>query len=381
MCGTKWGKTLFAGVVMGSAAWSGPVGRRTWVAPVYKQALIGYRMVVELFRSVPGVEQRKADLEILFPSGSVVAFRSGEDPDNLAGEANLLVVIDESGRCKDDVWTILRTTLTATRGKALRIGTPKGRNWFYRSYVRGQDPLVKAHRSRQCPSAENPHIAPEEIEEARREIPDLMFRQEYMAEFVDDLDIVFPGFRACLWRGEWPIPPERGHRYAAGLDLGKSKDYTVLTIVDREGNREVYRDRWHRLPWQQTIERVLRALHRYQADCVVDSTGVGDPVLEGLRKAAGRTVRFRGFRYTSTSKQQLVENLQVMMEKNELLLHEDPELVNEFGSFEYQYNHRTRHVTYSAPSGTHDDIVNAVALAAMSLKRRPLIAAQSGVLD
>lgn len=382
VCGTKWGKTLFAGVLMGADAWGGRVGRRTWAAPVYRQSLIGFRMMQDLFRGVPGVTFKRGDLEAHFPSGSVVCFRSGEDPDNLAGESNVMVVIDESGRCKRDVWTILRTTLTATKGKALRIGTPKGRNWFYRGFVRGQDPLVETHASRQCQSSENPFLDPAEIAEARQEIPELMFRQEYLAEFVDDLDIVFPGFRSCLWKGEWPIDPEPRHRYQAGLDLGKSKNFTVVSIFDREGNREVFRDRWHKLPWQQTTERIVRALFRYNdADCVVDSTGVGDPVLEGLRKAAGRRVHFRGFRYTATTKRQLVENLQVMLEKGEMLLHEDPELVNEFGAFEYAYNHRTRQVTYSAPEGTHDDIVNAVALAAMGLKRRPLIPAQSGVLD
>jgi hypothetical protein len=88
----------------------------------------------------------------------------------------------------------------------------------------------------------------------------------------------------------------------------------------------------------------------------VDSTGVGDAVLESLQ--AGGRRNFEGFHFTSASKQQIMEGLAVAIQKQEIGF-PDGVIVNELESFEYEYM-RTG-VKYSAPSGMHDDCVCALA--------------------
>jgi hypothetical protein len=99
---------------------------------------------------------------------------------------------------------------------------------------------------------------------------------------------------------------------------------------------------------------------------LVDSTGVGDAVLESLQKD-GRS-NFEGFKFTSQSKQQLMEGLAVAIQKQTIRFPEGV-IANELESFEYEYT-RTG-VKYSAPSGMHDDAVCALALAA-SMASKPV---------
>lgn len=385
--GTKAGKTVYAATWLGGAPPS-PLTETTgvwrWAAPVVKQTAIGIRRCIECFGFLPGVEYRKGDAVLEFPKrrtrqqAPFIEFRTANDPDNLAGEGLVKVVLDEAARMKEYAFDVTRTNLTATRGQVLRIGTPKGRNRFYREFNRGLDPTIGHTRSFQCPTSVNPFIPEEEIELARNDIPEPMFRQEYGAEFVDDVDVVFPGFRSCVKAGTLS-PPKADHRYVAGLDLGRSTTRTVLAIFDQSVTPYplVYLDRFFKMPWEMIEGRVMKALSKYGADCLVDATGPGDRVFSALRRAV-KGARVSPFVYSVRSKQPLVENLQIMIEKGEVALADDKVLIAEFDGFTYEYNHRNRSIHYGPSSGGTDDIVDAVCLAAHKLARAPLVAVNAG---
>jgi hypothetical protein len=90
---------------------------------------------------------------------------------------------------------------------------------------------------------------------------------------------------------------------------------------------------------------------------MVDSTGVGDPIVEDLHRVCRRV---EGFKFSSQSKQQIMEGLAASIQRTELTF-PDGILRNELDSFCYEY-HRGG-VSYEAPSGLHDDGVCALALA------------------
>ena len=98
---------------------------------------------------------------------------------------------------------------------------------------------------------------------------------------------------------------------------------------------------------------------------LVDSTGVGDAILEFLAKAGSN---FEGFKFSSTSKQQLMERLAVGIQQQQITFPEG-QLLNELLSFEYVYT-RTG-AQYSAPSGLHDDGVCSLALAVYHQDNKP----------
>ena len=123
------------------------------------------------------------------------------------------------------------------------------------------------------------------------------------------------------------------------------------------------------LRWQSSWEETLERIPKYTGDtpALVDSSGVGDAIMEFLAKAG---TNYEGFKFTSGSKQQLMERLSVAIQQQQITFPEGL-LLNELLSFEYVYT-RTG-AQYSAPSGLHDDGVCALALAVFQNDRSPSI--------
>ena len=91
---------------------------------------------------------------------------------------------------------------------------------------------------------------------------------------------------------------------------------------------------------------------------LVDSTGVGDPVLEELKYEHGN---FIGFNFSNSSKQKLMEGLAVSIQSHEIKFPPGV-IVNELIAFEYDIKPSGR-VVYGAAEGWNDDTVCALALA------------------
>jgi len=138
-----------------------------------------------------------------------------------------------------------------------------------------------------------------------------------------------------------------------GIDLAKSVDWTVIIGIDSSGT--VCRFSRFQLPWQETEQRISQIIGNVPT--LIDSTGVGDPIVEGLSR---KHPNVSGFHFSSTSKQQLMEGLSVAIQKGEVGFPDGP-IVSELESFEYEYT-RTG-VRYQGMEGMHDDCVCALALA------------------
>ena len=176
-----------------------------------------------------------------------------------------------------------------------------------------------------------------------------MFDELYLAEPADDKSNPFgiDSIRACYKR------TTNAQVVAYGIDLAKYTDYTVIVGLDAS-NCVAYCERFQ-ADWGQTQQRIIQLVQNTPA--FIDSTGVGDPVVEQIQRACSRA---QGFKFTSQSKQQLIEGLVLAVQRTEIRFPEDP-IGYEMESFEYEYT-RTG-VRYSAPSGLHDDCVCSLALA------------------
>jgi phage FluMu gp28-like protein len=323
-----------------------------WVAPVYGQARIAFR---RLKAGLPreSYTANESDLTLTLVNGARIACKSGEKPDNLYGEDVHAAVFDEASRAREEAWHALRSTLTATRGKVRIIGNVRGRkNWAYKLARRAEsgEPGMSYAKITAYDAIDAGILHEDEIEDARRQLPDNVFRELYLAEPSNDEGNPFGmlAIRDCIA----PMSNERAEVF--GIDLAKSVDWTVIIGLDRKKRVCVF-ERFQK-PWNETIETVRRIVGRTKAS--VDSTGVGDAVLESLQ-AGGRS-NFEGFKFSQGSKQQLMEGLAVAIQKHEISFPEGI-ITNELEVFEYEYT-RTG-VRYSAPSGMHDDTVCALALA------------------
>ena len=350
--GTKFGKTVGGIAWLIEQALLGKWSEYWWVAPVYSQAEIAYkRMKRGLDSRIVDANNSKLSLTLL--NGNQIACKSAEKPDNLYGEDVGAAVMDEASRQREEAWHAMRTTLTATRGPVRIVGNVKGRkNWFYRMARQAEagEPDMLFTRITADDAVEAGVIVREEVEQAKRVLPEKVFRELYMAEASDDEGNPF-GVEAVRARKR-PLSGEPVE--AIGIDLAKSVDWTVVIGLDAEGNVALF-DRFQ-LPWQDTIQRIDRLVGFGSA--LVDSTGVGDPILEQLQRQADGT--YEGYHFSSTSKQKLMEGLAMAIHQDRVGYPEGT-ILSELEEFEYVYS-RTG-VKYSAPEGFHDDCVCALALA------------------
>lgn len=359
---TKTGKT--AGCILWlyeeALMRGGPGKNFWWVAPVSAQALIAFR------RMKAGLDPRlytknETEHTITLFNGSVIHFKSADKPDSLYGEDVWGAVIDEASRVKDGSWFAVRSTLTATRGRIRIIGNVKGRkNWFYTLCRRAEAAAPDMHYSRLIAydAVEGGVLDAAEVADAKAQLPEQVFNELYLAIPSDDGGNPFglKNIQLCTMPVISRKPP-----VCWGWDLAKSVDWTVGIALDENG--DVCRIVRFQKSWRETKRMIV--LNTKTLPALVDSTGVGDPVLEDLQ-AENEGSQFEGFKFTSQSKQQLMEGLQVAIQQQEIRFPEGV-VVAELQEFEYVYT-RTG-VRYSAPEGFHDDCVMALALARKAFTR------------
>jgi phage FluMu gp28-like protein len=361
-CGRRWGKTRLATVMVVAEALRGK--RAWWVAPSYKMGRVGWRLIKRLVKQLPFTCRVREDEHLIeMPTGGEVAVHSADDPDSLRGEGLDFVVLDECAYMKQETWyEVLRPALADRQGRAMFISTPHGRNWFYRLYH-----LAREHEHYDAwrfPTSANPFIRPEEISEAERSMPEMAFRQEYLAEFLDDAAGVFRGVNAVVDAGRSQNePPEPGRQYVAGIDLARLQDFTVIVVFDENG-RQVYFDRFNRMSWERQRQIIYEVHRRYhKCPCVIDASGVGDPIYQDLLRMG---VVVKPVRFTNVMKEQIVEHLAMLIERGQVRLMDVPVQTEELLNFQYELKPSGR-IRLQAPQGLHDDCVVALGLAATGI--------------
>ena len=333
-----------------------------WVAPTYDPSKVAFRRCVDFLaeNKIP-CHVNKSELRIEFDNRSTITFKSADREDGLRGETVDFMVIDEMGLLKRDAWEYaLRGTITATGASVVFIGTPKGKNLFYELFMRGQ--LEDPHyASFQIESRESPYFPAAEWAEVER-LPQRIFEQEYQAKFIDDGGEVFRNVRGCV-KGELEKKKSSSKSYFAGVDLAKSYDYTVVCVLDENGHVCAW-DRFNEIAWGVQKARVTTVCNKYDAYALLDSTGLGDPILDDLAPH----MRVEGYKFTNISKRQLIENLAICIEREEISFPDIPELINELNTYAFEQTDGGL-IKYNAPSGLHDDCVVALALAVWAWNR------------
>ena len=323
-----------------------------WVAPTYTHSRIAFR---RLKRWVPDHildRVNESELTLTLVNGAMMHFKSGEHADALYGEDVVAAVIDEASRCREEAWHAVRSTLTATNGSCRMIGNVRGRkNWFYHLCRRAESGLDNFHYAKiTAEDAISGGVLDEaEIAEAKEVLPLAVYQELYEAQASDNNSNPFgeAAIRACIGPMSTDAP------YVYGVDLAKSQDWTVIIGLD-SSNRVCFFERFQ-LPWVEQRKRLIEVIG--STDCVIDSTGVGDPITEDLQRVLPRV---EGFKFSSSSKQQLMELLSTKI-STQGVTYPDGDIVRELEQFEYEYS-RTG-VKYNAPPGLHDDCVMALALA------------------
>jgi hypothetical protein len=357
-CGRRFGKTetgkilLLERALRGETCW--------WLAPTYTMASQVWRDLKTLLKPVPRLAISETERRIDLRGGGMIAIRSTHQADLLRGAGLDFAVLDEAAFMDPGVWPqVVRPMLADRRGGAAFLSTPYGRNWFWELYRVGLDPEEPEWQSFHFTTEDNPLIDAAELEAVRRETPDRIFREEYLAQFMADAGQVFRGIEEAASAPVNP-QPRRGARYIAGVDWGREDDYTCIVIIEAGSGRMVALDRFNQVGWSLQRGRLRALCQRWRPTVIwAEANSIGAVNIEALQ---GDGLPVRPFVTTGHSKARLIEGLALALERREIALLPDPVLLAELASYRLERLPGGGY-RYSAPPGAHDDTVMAAALA------------------
>jgi hypothetical protein len=306
---------------------------------------------------------------IELPNGGRIRCKTAWDADSLRGDYADLLILDEYSLMDPSTWDqVGAPMLLDNDGDAVFIGTPKRKNHFFAQYTKAIGDDTGRWAAWHFTSHDNPYLSEEALADITADMTEEAYRQEILAEFLDNEGAVFRNIAACLYPGGDTPKMHEGHETVAGVDWGKSEDYTVCSVGCRECKREVALDRFHGIEYRLQRERIKAMAERWGVyDILAESNAMGEPNIEDMQYLG---LPVRGFQTTAASKPPLIENLVLTFEREEMQFIDNPVATAELEAFEMRVSANTGRPTYSAPEGVHDDTVIARALMANAMQLR-----------
>jgi hypothetical protein len=273
--GRRCGKSRMAAVTLLIEGLKCPQGSAVlYVSPTMGQSRqIIWDLLLDLGRDIiQGSHVNNLDITLI--NGARIYVRGADRPDTLRGVSLTYAVLDEVADIKPEAWEqVIRASLSDKRGRALFIGTPKGRNWFYDTFKLGESEDDPDWKSWHFTTADNPLIDQKEIESAKKTLSSFAFKQEYMASFTNAGSDIF--------KEEWikyGVEPNYGSYYIA-VDLAgfeevakqaanskKRLDESAISIVKvtDDGKWFVQKIEHGRWDIRETAAKILLAIRDYR---------------------------------------------------------------------------------------------------------------------
>ena len=337
-----------------------------YFAPTYKMLGEVWREVSALFRPVStrvSVQDHRIDLL----TGGSIEMWSLDSPDAPRGRKYRRALVDEAAMVAGlkDAWEkSIRPTLADLEGDAWFNSTPRGLNYFYELFDRGQRGMDN-WRSWRFHTSSNPYIKASEIAAMRAEMPQRVYEQEVEAAFVED-GSYFRNVNACAVIDE-PDKPEQhaGHDVVGGLDWGNQEDFTVDTMFCRQCARVMDWDRSNQIGYEHQRARVKVMFDRWRPTGILpERNSIGLPLTENLASDGIPILNgpdnAPGFNTLPTTKPMLIQALALAIERKEIQI--PREYAAELMAYELKTTQAGKQ-TWSAPTGQHDDRVISLALA------------------
>ena len=212
-----------------------------YIAPTYKQAkMIAWEMLLSKLPSELIESKNEVELTVRMIAGAPICLKGADNEDSLRGAGLAFVVLDEYAMMKPNVWQeIVRPMLTDTKGRALFIGTPAGKNSLWELFIKGQR-REDGFSSYAFKTVDNPFIDPSEVEDARKHLNERFFRQEYEASFEDFVGLIYPEFNHKTHVVE-PFYIPSAYKRIGAIDPAIYGTSAILKgAIDEDGNLIIY---------------------------------------------------------------------------------------------------------------------------------------------
>jgi predicted phage terminase large subunit-like protein len=351
--GRRFGKTLLATewliLTKGGAIDGYPVA---FFSPTYK-LLMDVWADVEVTLHPVIKRANKTEMTIQLITGGRIDFWTMEDQNAGRGRKYARAVIDEAAHARylKKTWEkAIAPTLTDYRGEAWFISTPNGINYFHELFQRGDDPEQGDWRSWRMPTTINPYISEEEVERYRSELPNMVFRQEYLAEFVTFggglvkpehlIDGTAPGNLPVTLGVDLAISEKQGADWTAIVAMSRDIETGIIYI------REVER---HRCGFNEVLNRIKAAATRWNPRLIaIEQTQYQAAVVQELLRTTSLPVR--GVR---PDRDKVTRFMPLLARYEQGMVRHDPSGVPAW----------FRDEVLSFPQGDHDDAVDAATYA------------------
>lgn len=323
VAGRQWGKSTLAvwATILGALRSHTEDGIELddaiayYVGPAYDQVrrIVWHKYMKFAAPVIKGTNVNAGTIELI--NGRRIYLSGSDRPDTLRGPTVSDVVLDEYADMRPQVWEqIIRPSLTAVRGRALFIGTPRGRNHFYDLWKAAENDPNFSRWS--FPSSDNPMLSEDELRTAREQSHEAVWLQEYCAEFV----VGGQGELKPEWLVIDPEEPPTGVWYVA-IDLGgfasprsstwlksTTGDNTAIAVVKVNQNgwwiKEIQAGRWS---VDETVDRILNIAQRVRPRSIGIERdrllGALYPALLAAQQRRGIFPQFEGLSHRGIDKQ------------------------------------------------------------------------------
>lgn len=307
-----------------------------------------------------GIIKRKNEqtLEITFINGSTIFFKSSEQgTEALRGYTITgILILDEASFLSESILEGVLPWTNVHKPPMLIVSTPKFKNcFFYRYFMKGLNGDEGYYSIDWNDYDLSEFLDEQKLEEYRLMLPANQFKSEFLGEFLDDDGVVFTGYKDCIYTTK---PRTDGDVYI-GIDwaTGNGGDFTSVTVINSYCE-VVYFEDFNNLNTTQTIDRVEKIIKGFTSVGLVlcESNSIGTPMTELLMERLPN-IYIEKDTTTNSSKESMVNDLQVAFEQKKIRLLNIEKVINELGAYEATYNIKTKKVSYNAPSGLHDDSV------------------------
>lgn len=349
-------------------------GTKNYVlSPTLKQGKNIYKTIINAISGCGIIKSKNAtDLFITLINGSSISIKSAEQKESLRGETCTgILCIDECAYISSEVYNIVKPWCDFHKAVTLMVSTPFVKSGFFWEYY--NHGLNKEYNCVSIDWSDEKYqddmdfiLPPSKLEEYRKLLPKNVFLTDYLGIFIDDDGTVFTDFKKCIHKNEIKDSDKLylGIDWAAGVE----SDDTVVVAFNQYG-KQVYLDYFNKLTPTQQIDRIEKFIVQYKNQIAVVQTelnSLGTPLTDFLKNRAQiKTIinKFVGFNTSNSSKNAIVQNLQIAFEQGLIEILEDEKQSRELATYTAEYNAKTRNVSYNAPNGLHDDICIAMMLA------------------
>lgn len=308
----------------------------------------------------------QSDMIIELINGSILQMVGADNIDRIVGTNPVGIVFSEYSLMKPDVWNFISPILRENGGWAIFIMTPRGINhaWDLLKTVE-KDPKWFC----QVLTVDDTHaLTAEQLEDARLEMPEDLFKQEYYCTFLDNGLGFFKRIDENTYKVEEYTPKDQA-MYQIGVDLAKYNDFTVISPFNLNDFHLLKQDSFNQMDYNLQKARIENAYLRYNnGRIVLDSTGVGEPIFDDLN---ARGMNITPFHFNKTSRTDLLRNLQILLEQDKIKIPNDDVLITELKSMTYELTEMGT-TKICVPDGKHDDRIMSLALAVWQIPQQPI---------